>query len=107
MLALREEMGEEYETLGGPISIPWMEFLFPRPKRLDRKRDPDGLIPHTSKPDLDNLTKAVLDALTEVGFWRDDSQVYSASCSKYYVARDRALGRTKPGLLMSVSKERG
>jgi Holliday junction resolvase RusA-like endonuclease len=30
---------------------------------------------HTQKPDLDNLAKAVKDAITDAGAWHDDSQV--------------------------------
>lgn len=37
------------------------------------------------KPDLDNLAKAVLDALTVIGgFWADDAQVARLVLSKYY-----------------------
>lgn len=30
---------------------------------------------HLGKPDLDNVAKAAMDALTQVGVWHDDSQV--------------------------------
>lgn len=39
----------------------------------------------TTRPDLDNLAKVVIDAMTAVGFWRDDSQVVSLSLAKYVV----------------------
>ena len=67
-------------------------FLMPRPKRLMRKKDPDLRIPHTAKPDRDNLDKAVLDALTTLGFWRDDSQVWSGTVSKMYHAKSEVPG---------------
>lgn len=35
-----------------------------------------------SKPDLDNLIKSSMDALTEIGAWKDDSQVCDLRCSK-------------------------
>jgi Holliday junction resolvase RusA-like endonuclease len=38
-------------------------FYLPRPKRIK----PDGVMPHTSKPDLDNLLKSTMDALTDIG----------------------------------------
>ncbi len=72
-------------------------FFFPRPKRLLRKKDPVGNIPHTAKPDGDNLMKAVLDCLTQIGMWRDDSLVCSQFIEKYYVARDQA-----PGALIQI-----
>ena len=53
-------------------------YRLPRPKRL---KDRTG-VPHTGKPDLDNLAKAVLDALTQAGVWADDAQV---CCFDYHV----------------------
>lgn len=29
----------------------------------------------TSKPDIDNIQKLLMDCMTELGFWKDDSQV--------------------------------
>lgn len=78
-----------------PIDCPVrvaVSFYFPRPARLLRKKDPDGLIPHTAKPDSDNAAKAVLDCLTSVGMWRDDALVCSLVAEKYYAARGQASG---------------
>lgn len=47
----------------------------------------------TSKPDLDNLAKPVLDALTAAGVWPDDSCVVALSAKKRR-ATDGALGVT-------------
>jgi Holliday junction resolvase RusA-like endonuclease len=55
-------------------------FFFPRPKRLLNYE----LYPHTSKPDSDNLLKAVMDAMTDAGVWKDDAQVYGHNAEKYY-----------------------
>lgn len=76
-----------------PIEVPLyvrMEFYFPRPKGHYRtgKRSSElresapGY--HTSKPDIDNAMKAVLDALTELRFWRDDSLVCDSRARKLY-----------------------
>ena len=67
-------------------------FYMPRPKKFDSKKYPGGLIPHTSKPDRDNLEKAVLDALTNVGMWRDDSQVYRGEVIKWYHGKGGVAG---------------
>lgn len=59
---------------------------FPIPKSVSkRKREimQGGLVPHTKKPDADNLAKAVLDALNGIAFY-DDSQVASLRVAKYY-----------------------
>lgn len=36
-----------------------------------------------TKPDTDNLQKALKDAMGCVGFWRDDAQVASEICEKF------------------------
>ena len=56
-------------------------FALPRswPKR--RQAAPPA---HTSRPDLENLAKPILDALTRCGYWRDDSQVNRLTAMKYY-----------------------
>lgn len=38
----------------------------------------------TSKPDTDNLQKALKDQMTLLGFWRDDAQVSSEVCEKFW-----------------------
>ena len=43
----------------------------------------DGLWFHTSRPDVDNLSKAVLDAMNGV-LWADDSQVWRLVAEKTY-----------------------
>lgn len=41
-------------------------------------------VPHTSRPDLDNLEKALLDVMTRLNFWTDDSLVTEKSTSKWW-----------------------
>jgi len=53
-------------------------------KRSDVLR-PDAPNFHTSKPDRDNLDKAILDALTNAGIWKDDAQVCAGIITKSYV----------------------
>jgi len=52
-----------------------------------------------SKPDLDKLCRAVLDALTDAGVWRDDSQVVTLAAAKMY-GRDDS---DRPGCEIEVS----
>jgi Holliday junction resolvase RusA-like endonuclease len=67
-----------------------MHFYFPRPKgHYGRKNGVQYLKPsapdyHTSKPDFDNTAKAVSDALTQIGFWKDDALVVECNVSKLY-----------------------
>jgi Holliday junction resolvase RusA-like endonuclease len=41
-------------------------------------------IPHTSRPDLDNLEKSLLDVLTRLRFWEDDARTFTKSTGKFW-----------------------
>jgi len=77
--------------LEGPIELK-IVFRMPRAKRLMRKKDPAGPLPHLASPDVDNLLKAVMDCLTMVGLWRDDTQVIRCTAAKQYHAKDGRPG---------------
>ena len=62
-------------------------FVMPPPKRLGRRRPP-----HITKPDLDKLVRAILDAATGL-VWIDDSQVTDISATKQYGDTTGALIR--------------
>lgn len=89
-IAAREHIPAQ--PLTGPILCA-IDFFLPRPNRLMRKKDPDGAIRHYGKTmDRDNLDKAVLDALTHLGFWHDDGQVCTGGVRKFYHAKESAPG---------------
>jgi crossover junction endodeoxyribonuclease RusA len=71
----------------GPIRLQ-LDFFLPRPKaHLDRHGVPKAKSPvwHCKKPDLDNLIKAVTDAITDTQrVWLDDSQIYQITAVKTY-----------------------
>lgn len=50
----------------------------------------------TTKPDTDNLQKALKDCMTELGFWKDDAQVACEICEKFWAAR--------PGIFVQVEE---
>ncbi|GIW60074.1 MAG: hypothetical protein KatS3mg087_1140 [Patescibacteria group bacterium] len=63
-------------------------FYFQRPKfhfswRTQALRPVHAYKKHKIKPDVDKLSRAVLDALTGV-LWSDDDQVYKIICEKRY-----------------------
>lgn len=63
-----------------------MTFAFAVPKSYSKKKRAaclSGEIPHTYKPDTDNVVKAVLDALSEAAF-ASDSQVVKIFAEKIY-----------------------
>ena len=83
------EMGDDWTPLDGPVVVD-LTFLMPRPKghygtgRNTQRLRPSAPTSHTTKPDLDKLIRAVLDALTSAGVWRDDSQVWGLAAVKEY-----------------------
>lgn len=69
-----------------PVRLDILAVL-PRPQNRFRKKDPSGLIPCTSKPDADNIRKAVQDALNKV-WWRDDALIVCGQTLKVYAEKD-------------------
>lgn len=60
-----------------------ISYLFPFPKSAPQKRIAKGAEYMVQRPDLDNLTKSILDELTALGFWVDDSQVVDCHTRKF------------------------
>ena len=81
---------EEIKATFRPVLKPTIEeavrltvrFLFPIPKEMKNKNE--YIVPHTKKPDTDNLLKALMDALTEIKVWKDDAQSFGNITYKYY-----------------------
>lgn len=69
----------------GPIQIS-LTFLLPRPKAHLKGAvlRPEAPLWHASKPDMDNFEKAILDAITAVKIWHDDSQIADKRTRKIY-----------------------
>ena len=81
-----EALGEPPFLLEGPIRVQ-MIFVSKRPQRLFRKKDNDGRILKTTKPDIDNMVKMVLDIMTKWNVWTDDAQVVSIQAEDYYCGK--------------------
>ena len=90
---------EAYQALGGkepttePVSVE-IEFVFSRPKahyRANGDVKPKAPSPHTKKPDLDKLERAVLDGMTGLVFV-DDSQVCRLFARKRYAEKGESPG---------------
>lgn len=80
-------------VLDGPLE---MKIFFMMPRRKSDKGE--DIIPHFQRPDLDNLEKALLDALNGIVF-HDDAQV----CLKRS-AKMRAFTDSSDGTLILVRK---
>ena len=81
MARAKGEMFERHRPLQVKIT-----FAMNVPKSFSKKKRTDiesGLLLHTVKPDLDNLTKSVLDALNGIA-WYDDAQIVDLQVNKEY-----------------------
>ena len=54
------------------------------------------VVPKVTRPDLDNLAKLALDAMTRAGYWRDDAQVVEFTTAKF--------AGPIPGLAVTVTR---
>lgn len=85
---MRQSIQEKWDgnQFVGPLHLA-LNFHMLRPKshfKKDGMRKPIVPAYCQSKPDADNLAKAVMDAITNTGLWRDDSQVIYLSITKRY-----------------------
>lgn len=73
------------KQLEGPITVE-VEGTFSIPKSATKKRQEGmlaGIVPHTAKPDCDNMAKICLDALNGVAY-PDDAAITKLVASKKY-----------------------
>lgn len=84
------------QPISGPVSVSAI-FTLPRPKSAPKKRWAAD-----RRPDLDKLTRAVLDGLTSI-VYLDDCQVVDMSCRKVLAGDALNLAfECHPGLLLVV-----
>jgi len=88
ILQMRKQKAEKIE---GAVNMN-IVYSFRRPKSLNKKErneiDSGKTVPKTTKPDIDNLTKAILDALNGI-VWKDDAQVTQINIQKIWSAKDQ------------------
>lgn len=66
---------------GVPVAVE-ITYSFPFQSNATKARKQKGREFMTERPDLDNLTKSVLDELTDIEVWKDDGQVVQLSMRK-------------------------
>jgi len=87
LIALAAKPHMPATPLSGAVALE-LFFLFRRPqshfrgKAKQLRHDAPNF--HASKPDCDNLAKAVCDALTTLGAWEDDKQISKLNVTKKY-----------------------
>jgi crossover junction endodeoxyribonuclease RusA len=87
VLAAMGARGHRGFRRGTPVWVR-LEFVLPRPVSTPKRRTP----PAVKRPDLDKLTRAVLDALTSAGLFADDSQVVELRPLKRLAELDETAG---------------
>lgn len=78
------------------IRIKW---VYPY-RKSEPKKNRHAPIPCITRPDADNILKGLIDAMTKVGFWKDDSLIFRISFEKYFSCSS-GIGvtiRTKSGI---------
>lgn len=76
--------------MNGPLHVTTV-FTFKVPKSYSKKKHAELIgMPKTTKPDLDNLVKAVLDALNGVAY-EDDSNICGTVALKKYGEEDEVF----------------
>ena len=93
--ALEAMNNQPWEKLDEPVKLV-LTFFLPRPQSPKHKQYP------ASKPDLDKLARAVNDALTEAGVWKDDSLVVELVARKLWTKHDEK-GEPEPGCFIAIS----
>lgn len=84
-LAYWETYGRKKYEEGKALAIT-IVLYYPRPKSMakyKRRMAQKGVLRPTVKPDVDNVIKAILDALNGVAF-EDDRQIVQVECEKWY-----------------------
>lgn len=73
--------------LDGPVQL-HLEFVMPRPSGTPKRSTPAAI----KRPDWDKLSRAVCDALTTAGVYRDDSQTVESHVTKRIAELDEQAG---------------
>jgi len=70
------EQHKPSKPMCGPVVLD-VTWCFPKDGYADGE-------PYTKKPDTDNLQKGLKDVMTELGWWKDDAQVFSEHATKIH-----------------------
>lgn len=85
--ALLDDAGLPRATFDGAVIVE-LRFVMRRPASTPKRRTP----PAVKRPDVDKLVRAVLDAVSSAGVWKDDSQVTQLSAMKRLAEVDETPG---------------
>jgi Holliday junction resolvase RusA-like endonuclease len=98
--AIADIIGRDPVPHLGPVMVD-ATFTIKKPTAAPKRR---RTFP-TTRPDVDHYIRAVFDAVTASGLWRDDSQVVESSERKVYPG-EHPQSLQGPGLVLRVSAVR-
>ena len=94
-VAEREKPSQPFE---GPLKLS-VTFVMFRPsshfgtgKNREKLKPAKAYYHHRQKPDIDNLVKALMDAMEDAGIWLDDAQVSHIEMRKVWVRPSSKIG---------------
>ena len=98
-------VGRRWEPIAGPVEVT-VTFRFARPaghygtgRNADTVRPSAPAHPTGGKGDIEKLVRAVHDALTAAGVWRDDAQVVRLNAAKVWCQEGE-----RPGAVIGVEE---
>lgn len=84
--AIRRQLPGGWVPCDDPVEA---SITFVYPQRKTDNLPPEVFVPHTEKPDADNLVKTILDQATAAGVWTDDARVFDLRVRKFRAAVPR------------------
>ena len=78
-------------TITEPVRLK-VTFYMPATKAMKTESNDGYFVPHSKKPDTDNLLKAVMDSLTDIRIWKDDALVFWTEAIKWYASEEEEIG---------------
>ncbi|MEP2955547.1 MAG: RusA family crossover junction endodeoxyribonuclease [Sulfitobacter sp.] len=88
-------MAEKCPLLDGPVRLKITAIFEPAKSWSKKRREAALWGPHTQKPDLDNIEKAILDGLDRIAF-NDDSQVCMTESRKMWGSEAQTIVEVTP-----------
>ena len=82
----------KFEPIVGRVKLSIIAY-FELPKSISKQKEAEmlaGIISPTKRPDIDNITKIILDALNKFAY-KDDAQIIEATIIKKYARTPRVL----------------
>lgn len=93
--------------LDGPLEVTiWLIYPLTKEqmrKHADRLSDDSFTIPHIVRPDVDNLSKLILDTFTKAKIWTDDCRICDLILRKRHGTLPRIVVKAEPFVQLAAA----